>query len=129
MNRSADAQCHWSGVVIGAAIEVHRHLGPGLLESTYEACLARELELRGVPHARQVVLPVAYKGATLDAGYRLDFLVADELIVELKSVEKLLEVHKAQVLTYLKLSGLAVGLLINFNVPWLRDGILRLAHG
>lgn len=114
--------------VIGAAIEVHRALGPGLLESAYEECLCRELELQGIPFKRQLELPVQYKGVALDCGYRLDLLVAELVVVELKSVEDLLPVHTAQVLTYLKLGGWKVGLLINFNVPMLKKGIRRLVH-
>ncbi len=125
----ADKDSLLSGVVIGAANEVHRHLGPGLLESAYEACLCRELELQGLSVARQVPLPVIYKGLTLDCGYRLDLVVNDELIVELKTVEKVLEIHKAQLLTYLKLTGKRLGLLINFNVPYLRDGVHRIING
>jgi GxxExxY protein len=111
--------------IIGAAIEVHRVLGPGLLESAYEECLCRELSLRGLAFQRQVVLPVAYKGVQLDCGYRLDLLVADQVVVELKSVDRLDDIHAAQLLTYLRLSRRKVGLLINFNVPLLRQGILR----
>jgi len=114
--------------VIGAAIEVHRVLGPGLLESTYERCLEHELKHRGVNVARQVVLPVEYKGMQLDEGYRLDLVVNGSLLLELKSVEALLPIHRAQVITYLKLSGLKGALLINFNVPLLKDGIVRLAN-
>jgi GxxExxY protein len=117
-----------SGEVIGAGIEVHRELGPGLLESAYEACLVRELELRNISHVRQLGLPIEYKGLVLDCGYRLDLLVNDELIVELKSVEQLTDLHKAQLLTYLRLSKIRLGLLINFNVPLLRDGIIRLVQ-
>jgi len=112
--------------VIGAAIEVHRQLGPGLLESTYETCLAHELTLRELPFMRQKPVPVIYKSVTLDAGFRVDLLVADKVVVELKAVETLLPVHKAQVLTYLKLTGCKLGLLINFNVPVLKNGIKRL---
>ena len=111
--------------IIGAAIEVHRQIGPGLLESSYQVCFCRELELRRIPFRRQVELPVVYKGVRLDAGYRIDVVVADRVIVELKSVEKILPVHEAQLLTYLRLSGLRVGFLINFNVPVLKDGIVR----
>lgn len=125
----ADKESLLSGVVIGAAIEVHRHLGPGLLESAYESCLCRELELQRLSVARQVPLPVIYKGLTLDCGYRLDLVLNDELIVELKTVEKVLEIHKAQLLTYLKLTGKRLGLLINFNVPYLRDGVHRIING
>ena len=112
--------------VIGAAIEVHRALGPGLLESAYEECLCRELNLRGLAFQRQVPLPVEYKGVKLDCGYRLDLVVQDEVILELKCVEHLLPVHDAQLLTYLKLTGKRVGLIINFNVATLvRGGIVR----
>jgi GxxExxY protein len=112
--------------VIGAAIEVHRALGPGLLESAYEECLCRELNLRGLAFQRQVPLPVEYKGVKLDCGYRLDLVVQDAVILELKCVEHLLPVHDAQLLTYLKLTGKRVGLIINFNVATLvRGGIVR----
>jgi GxxExxY protein len=112
--------------VIGAAIEVHRALGPGLLESAYEECLCRELGLRGLAFERQVPLPVEYKGVKLDCGYRLDLIVQDEVILELKCIEKVLSVHEAQLLTYLKLTGKHVGLIINFNVSTLvRGGIVR----
>jgi GxxExxY protein len=114
-----------TGMVIGAAIEVHRALGPGLLESAYEECLCRELSLRSTPFQRQHPLPVKYKGLTLDCGYRLDLVVADAVVVEIKAVEKLLPTHDAQLLTYLKLSGRGVGLLINFNVPVLKQDIRR----
>ncbi len=114
-----------SGQVIGCAIEVHRELGPGLLESTYEQCLAHELSLNGIRLAVQHPLPVTYKGIRLDCGYRLDLLVQDKLIVELKSVEELKRIHEAQLLTYMKLSGITVGLLMNFNVTRLRHGIKR----
>ena len=111
--------------VIGAAIEVHRHLGPGLLESAYEECLCHELRLRGLSFQRQVDLPVDYKGLKLNCGYKIDLLVQDEVILELKAVEKLLPIHQAQLLTYLKLAQKRVGLLINFNVPLLTQGIIR----
>ncbi|HEU5335840.1 MAG TPA: GxxExxY protein [Terriglobales bacterium] len=111
--------------VIGAAIEVHRQLGPGLLESTYEECLCHELYLRGFRFKRQLELPVTYKGLKLDCGYRIDLLVEDTVVVELKAVEQLLPVHEAQLLTYLHLTKKSVGLLINFYVPLLRDGIRR----
>jgi|SRR5437764_15243026 len=114
--------------VIGAAIEVHRHLGPGLLESTYEACLAHELAEAGIVIQRQKPLPVLYKGIRLDIGYRIDLVVEDRLIVELKSVERLDRVHTSQMLSYLKLSGYRLGLLINFNVPQLKQGIRRIAN-
>jgi GxxExxY protein len=114
--------------VISAAIEVHKTLGPGLLESTYEECLCRELELRKIPYERQKELPIEYKGIRLDCGYRLDVLVANSLILELKACESLQGIHEAQLLTYLKLTGLKVGLLMNFNVPVLKDGIRRIAN-
>jgi GxxExxY protein len=111
--------------IIGAAIEVHRAIGPGLLESAYEACLCRELAIRKIPFLRQVPLPVSYKDVNLDCGYRLDLLVADQIVVEIKAVEKLDSIHEAQLLTYLRLSHCKLGLLINFNVPLLKDGIIR----
>lgn len=114
--------------VIGAAIAVHRALGPGLLESTYEACLCYELNKRGLSVQRQVALPVVYDGVKLDCGYRIDLLVEGVVLVELKAVDKLDKVHEAQLITYLKLSGLPVGLLINFNVHLLKQGILRRAN-
>ena len=111
--------------IIGAAIEVHRELGPGLLESVYEACLHHELRARNIPFAQQVSLPVSYKGTILDCGYRVDLIVADLVIVEIKSVEKVIPVHEAQLLTYLRLTRKRVGLLVNFNVPVLKAGIIR----
>ena len=114
-----------TGQIIGAAMSVHKELGPGLLESAYQASMSHELTLRGVPFQSQVDLPVKYKGVRLDCGYRMDFVVDDRVVVELKSVERMLEVYEAQLLTYLKLSGIHVGLLINFNVPSLRRGIVR----
>lgn len=111
--------------IIGAAMEVHRTLGAGLLESAYEECLCRELNLRDVPYQRQVPLPVEYKGVNLDCGYRLDILVSDAVVVEIKSVDQLLPIHEAQLLTYLRLGGWHVGLLLNFNVPVLKSGIRR----
>ena len=116
-----------TGEVIGAAIEVHKTLGPGLLESTYEECLCHELLLRKLPFNRQVALPIKYKGVNLDCGYRLDIVVDKKLVVELKACEDFLPIHEAQLLTYLKLTGIKYGLLINFNVPMLKDGIKRLA--
>ena len=113
--------------VIGAAIEVHRHLGPGLLESAYQKCRARELRIREIEFQTEVMLPVEYKGLRLETGYRLDFLVARKIVIEVKSFETIEPVHEAQLLTYLRLSGCPVGLLINFNVPVLKDGILRRA--
>lgn len=112
--------------IIGAAIEVHRALGPGLLESAYQTCLAHELTLRGLSFEQQKPLAVEYKGVRLDCGYRLDFLVAGKVVVELKAVDQLLSVHEAQLLTYLKLTRCKVGLLINFNVPVLKRGIKRM---
>jgi len=114
-----------SNKVIGCAIEVHRNLGAGLLESAYEKCLAYELEHNGIPYAVQVPVPVKYKGVQLDCGYRIDLLVDDKLIVELKSVDKLLNIHQAQLLTYMKLADVDIGLLINFNVQILKDGLKR----
>ena len=115
-----------SNKVIGFAIEVHRNLGPGLLESAYEDCLALEMKQNGVSFRRQVALPVNYKGFKLDSAYRLDFVIEEYLVVEIKAVERLLPIHEAQLLTYPKLSGLKIGLLLNFNVPLLRDGIKRM---
>ena len=111
--------------ILGGAIEVHRELGPGLLESAYEECLCHELGLHGLRFERQTPLPVVYKGIALDCGYRLDVVVEDSVVLELKSVEQLLPIHEAQLLTYLRLSGKRVGLLLNFNVPVLKDGIVR----
>ena len=111
--------------IIGAAIEVHRHLGPGLLESAYEECLCHELSLRGLAFERQLQLPVLYKGVSLDCGYKLDLVVEREVVLELKSVEKLLPIHEAQLLTYMRLGGYKVGLLLNFSVPLMKDGIVR----
>jgi GxxExxY protein len=115
-----------TGQVIGCAIEVHRHLGPGLLESAYETCLARELRASGCDAQCQLEVPIHYRDVVLDCGYRIDLLVEDQLVVELKAVDKLLPIHEAQLLTYMKLSGMKTGLLINFNVPILRDGIKRM---
>ena len=116
-----------TGKVIGAAIEVHKALGPGLLESAYEECLCHEFKLRSFPFERQKELPIEYKGLKLDCGYRLDIVVWSKIILELKSCSELQPIHEAQLLTYLKLTGLKVGLLINFNVPVLKDGIKRLS--
>ena len=115
-----------SNRVIGCALEVHRNLGPGLLESTYEQCLAHEFRLVELPFKLQHPLPVEYKGIKLDCGYRIDLLVDDSLIIELKSVDKILPIHQAQLLTYMKLSGIGIGLLINFNVSFLKHGIKRM---
>jgi GxxExxY protein len=114
-----------TGAVIGAAMEVHRRLGPGLLESAYQECLCREFSVRQISFEREKPLPVEYKGTRLECGYRLDMLVADAVVVEVKSVESLAPVHEAQLLTYLRLGGWKVGLLINFNVPILKQGIRR----
>jgi len=114
-----------TAAIIGAAIEVHRQLGPGLLESAYEQCLCHELHLRRLPFKCQVDLPVSYKDLHLDCGYKIDVIVNDEVIVELKAVERILPVHEAQLLTYLKLSGKKVGLLINFNTNLLTQGVIR----
>jgi len=114
--------------IIGAAMEVHRELGPGLLESAYEECLCHELSVRGLAFQRQVTLPVNYKNVRLDCGYRLDVVVAEKVVLELKSVEEVTPLHQAQLLTYLRLSGKKVGLLINFNVVLLKDGITRLVY-
>ena len=111
--------------IIGAAIEVHRTLGPGLLESVYQACLAHELTERGIAFVQEKAIPVVYKDHQVDCGFRLDFLVADKVVVELKAQDSLQPVHEAQLLTYLKLTGCKVGLLINFNAPLLKDGIVR----
>lgn len=115
--------------VIGAAMEVHRQLGPGLLESAYQECLCREFTIRGIPFEREHPLPVEYKGTRLECGYRLDVLVARAVVVEVKSVEVIAPVHEAQLLTYLRLGGWKVGLLINFNVPILKQGIRRKVQG
>jgi GxxExxY protein len=112
--------------IIGFAIEVHRQLGPGLLESAYEECLSYELKQVGMAFYRQVPLPVVYKSVRLECGYRLDLVVEDKVIIELKTVERLLPIHEAQVLTYMKLSGIRTGLLLNFNTAVLKDGIRRL---
>ena len=114
-----------SNEVIGAAIDVHRILGPGLLESAYETCLSHELGLREIKYQKQIKLPVEYKDVLLDCGYRLDILVEDEIVLELKSVEKILPIHDAQLLTYMKLGGWRLGMIFNFNVPLLRNGIKR----
>lgn len=115
-----------SEIIIGAGIEVHRHLGPGLLESAYEECMCEKLKLLGLAFERQVPLPLTYKSGALDCSYRLDIVVMKRVIVELKAMEKFMPIHQAQVITYLKLSGLEVGLLMNFNVPVLKDGIKRI---
>ncbi|HWH57371.1 MAG TPA: GxxExxY protein [Terriglobales bacterium] len=118
-------QEHLTESIIGADIDVHRELGPGLLETAYEECLCHELHLRGMHFLRQVELPVGYKGLKLDCGYRLDVVVEEQVILELKSIEQLLPIHQAQLLTYLRLSAMKIGLLINFNVAVLKNGIVR----
>jgi len=117
-----------SNGIIGAAIEVHRALGPGLLESAYEECLCHELNLRRLSFERQKPLPITYKGVKLDCGYRVDLLIESLVLVELKTVNRIEPVHEAQLLTYLKLTNLWLGLLINFNVPVLKDGIRRIVN-
>lgn len=115
-----------TNIVIGCAMKVHSALGPGLLESAYETCLVHELKKNGVKVLSQVALPVSYDGVQLDAGYRIDVIVENKVIIELKAVEKLTALHQAQLMSYLKLSGKRVGLLINFNTEHLRDGIRRI---
>jgi GxxExxY protein len=116
---------HLTGEIIGAAMSVHRELGPGLLESAYQVSMCRELTLRGITFQSQLEIPVEYKRVRLDCGYRIDLLVDNRVVVELKSIEHFQPVHEAQLITYLRLSGMHVGLLINFNVPVLRRGIVR----
>ena len=131
MNRRDAGTQSFRGIteqVIGACIEIHKHLGPGLLESAYEECLCYELSVRGIRFERQKPLPVRYKNVNLDCGYRLDLVFEGKIILELKTVEQLLPIHEAQLLTYLKLSGLTLGLLINSNVPVLKNGIKRIAN-
>lgn len=118
-----------SGKVIGLCIEIHRELGPGLLESAYEECLGYELSKAGLSLERQKALPVVYKEVTLDCGYRLDFVINGLLILELKAVLELLPIHEAQLMTYLKLAKVPLGLLVNFNVPLLKDGVKRVTVG
>jgi len=122
-------QNHYSGQVVNAAMKVHTILGPGLLESAYEACLIQELKDRGLTVQSQVGLPVTYGNTQIDVGYRIDLLVENAVIVELKAVETISNIHKAQILSYLKLSRLRVGLLINFNTVSLKDGIQRIING
>lgn len=114
-----------TGRVIGAAINVHRQLGPGLLESAYEECLGFEFDWNGIAHQRQVPLPLEYRGHRLDCGYRIDFIVENQLIIELKAIERTLPIHEAQVLTYLRLTRLPLALLLNFNTVLLKDGLRR----
>ena len=116
-----------SEAIIGAAVEVHRHLGPGLLESAYQICLAHEFYLRNIPYQQELTIPIEYKGLKLDANYRLDFLVDKKIVVELKAIEVVLPVHEAQLIPYLQLTGCRAGLLINFNVDRLIKGITRRA--
>ncbi|HEY2392939.1 MAG TPA: GxxExxY protein [Candidatus Angelobacter sp.] len=111
--------------IIGAAIEVHKALGPGLLEGVYEECLCHEFRLRELAFESQMLVPIIYKGVTLDCGYRLDLIVADTVILELKSIDRVLPIHEAQLLTYMRLLSKSVGFIINFNVPVLRNGIIR----
>ncbi|MFC1582654.1 GxxExxY protein [Planctomycetota bacterium] len=115
--------------IIGAAIEVHKYLGPGLLESAYEECLCREFEVRSIQFKRQIPLGVSYKGLDVECGYRMDVVVAGKVLLELKSVKEFEPIHEAQLLTYLKLSEIKLGLLINFNVPVLKRGIKRVVNG
>ena len=115
--------------IIGAAMEVHRALGPGLLESIYEMCLCRELSIRGIPFERQVLIPVEYKGVKLDCGYRADIVVDGTILLEIKAIDSLLPIHDAQLLSYLKLGGWKIGLLINFNVELLKNGLRRRVLG
>jgi GxxExxY protein len=128
MNRVDQERDQLTDKVIGLAIEVHRALGPGLLESAYEECLSLELKEHGLIHTRQVPLPIVYKTIRLDCGYRLDFVVEGRLVLELKAVERLLPLHRAQLLTYLKLSGCKTGLLFNFNEVVLKDGLVRMVY-
>lgn len=113
-------------VAVDAAYKVHSYLGPGLLESVYEACLAREFDLRGLPYARQVALPIQYEGVAIENAYRVDLLLNNRLIVEVKATEKPHPIHQAQLLTYMRLGRIGLGLLINFNVPRIKDGIVRM---
>lgn len=118
-----------TGEILDSCIEVHKTLGPGLLESTYEICLLKEFELRGINAINQIKIPIEYKGFTLNQDYRIDILVEEEFILELKSVETLLPIHKAQLITYLKLADKRLGFLINFNVPLLKNGFQRIIQG
>ncbi len=115
--------------VLGHALKVHKTLGPGLLESTYEACLAHEFQNGGLSYKRQFVVPVIYDGIKIDAGYRLDLVVEDRVVVEVKAVERIADIHRAQLLSYLKLGGYRLGYILNFNVSRLKDGICRMVHG
>ncbi len=124
-----DARDIITGEILDSCIEVHRTLGPGLLESTYEICLMKEFELRGIKAECQIKLPIVYKDLLLDQNYIIDILVEDEFILELKSVETILPIHKAQLITYLKLANKRIGFLINFNVPLLKNGFQRIIQG
>jgi GxxExxY protein len=127
-NRDGDSMLQeeeLSEAVLGASMDVHRDLGPGLLESAYQVCVAQEFKLRGIKYRREVDLPVRYKGILLDCGYRMDFVVEEKLILECKAVEKLAPIHEAQLITYLKLSGYRIGLLINFNSAVIRNSFIR----
>ena len=124
-----DADASLTHEIISSAIEVHRTVGPGLLESACEECLCRELEIRNIRFARQVPLPVDYKGTRLDCGYRIDFVIEDMVVIELKAVRQLEKIHEAQLLTYLRLAGKKLGLLLNFNVFLMKNGIKRIANG
>ncbi len=115
-----------TGRIIGASLEVHKHLGPGLLENAYQICLARELDLRGLKYEKEKSLPIQYKGVQLECGYRLDFVVENSVVVELKAIDRIEKIHEAQLITYLKLTGCKVGLLINFNLATLKEGIVRI---
>jgi GxxExxY protein len=115
--------------IIASAMKVHTALGPGLLESAYETCLFYELERQGLPVQRQALIPIRYEDLSIDNGYRIDLLVADRVVVELKTVEAILPVHRGQLLSYLRLGGFKLGYLLNFNVTRLRDGIVRMANG
>jgi GxxExxY protein len=115
--------------VLGCALAVHRALGPGLLENAYEACLSYELSKGRLEHLRQLALPIFYDGVKIDLGYRLDLLVASRVVVEVKAIDKIADIHRAQLLSYLKLGGYRVGYIINFNVKMLKDGICRLING
>jgi GxxExxY protein len=126
---NSDQQHTLSGQILDSCMEVHRILGPGLLESTYESCLLKEFELRNIKAVNQLKLPVVYKGVELDQEYRIDLLVENEFIIELKSVETILPIHKAQLITYLKLSNKRIGFLVNFNVPLLKNGFTRIIQG
>jgi GxxExxY protein len=117
------------GVIVASAVKVHTILGPGLLEGAYEACLLYELEKRGVPVSRQALIPIRYEALTIDNGYRIDLLVGDRVVVELKAVETILPVHRAQLLSYLRLGGFKLGYLLNFHVAHMRDGIARMVNG